>query len=53
MNPTKRPIQVWKKKTAVDTIYKGTVSVISSDPLYEDGNALFPTLPSKAFSDEN
>ena len=34
-------------------IFKGTVSVISSDPPWKDGNARFTTVPLKPKSDQN
>ena len=31
---------------------KGTVNIISSDPLCKDGNVRFPRVPLKPFSDQ-
>ena len=35
----------------LQTIVKGTVSVISNDPLYKDGNDRFTTVPLKTLFD--
>ena len=40
-------IQTWSDKA-----FKGTVSVVLSDPPCKDGNAWFTTVPLKALSDQ-
>ena len=37
----------------IDLKFKGTVSVISSDPLFNDDNAQFSTVPLKPYYDQN
>ena len=37
----------------IDLKFKGTVSVISSDPLFNDGSAQFSTVPLKPYYDQN
>ena len=45
-------MQYVQQELVKDLMFKGTVSVISTDPTYKDGNAQFTPVPLKALSDQ-